>query len=222
MLQVDICIIIIKNSTKYLIMKKTKLSLVAASIALMSSISIAAVAQQKPVTLGVKAGANLSTFGGSVKDAKSTMRYRVGLTTDFALTHNLFIFTGLDFQTKGAKYASKSSTDIKSNPVYVQIPVSIGYKYDVSSSTKLVLNAGAYAAYGVAGKIKTGPDKAKESIFSKDGFKRFDYGLLGGIGLEVGKIAINAGYEYGLANINHASVPKITNRNPYLTVGYKF
>ncbi len=203
-------------------MNKLKLSVFAASMLCLSAVSHHSVAQEKPITFGVKAGASLSSFGGDLKDTKSALRYRVGLTSDIALTENLFIFTGLDFQTKGVKYASKAGTDTKFNPIYVQIPLSIGYKFHMTSQTKLLVNAGAYAAYGIGGKIKNDPDKEKEPIFGTNGFKRFDYGLLGAVGVEIGKIAISAGYEYGLPNINHSSGPKITNRNPYLTVGFKF
>jgi len=203
-------------------MNKTKLTVFAVALAFMSAAGNQTMAQEKPVTFGVKAGASLSSFAGDLKDTKSALRYRVGLTTDIALSNNLFIFTGLDFQTKGVKYASKSGSDVKYNPIYVQLPVSFAYKFDVGHTTKLLVNAGAYAAYGIAGKIKNDPNKDKESIFSKNGFKRLDYGLLGGVGVEFGKFAVNAGYEYGLPNINHATGPKISNRNPYLTVGYKF
>lgn len=203
-------------------MKNRKLAVLVASFACMAVVSKSALAQENPVTFGFKAGVNLSNFGGDLKDTKSTLRYRVGLTTDIALTNNLFIFTGLDFQTKGAKYASKSTSDAKYNPVYVQLPVMIGYKFDVAANTKLVVNGGAYASYGFAGKIKTDPGKEKQSIFGKDGFKRLDYGAVGGVGVEIGKFAVNVGYEYGLANISRASNTKISNRNPYLTIGYKF
>lgn len=202
-------------------MKTTKLSLIAASIAFVAAFSNKSFAQENPVTFGIKGGASLSSFGGDLKDTKSAVRYRLGLTTDIALTNNLFVFTGLDFQTKGAKYASKGGSEAKYNPIYAQIPLSIGYKVDLAPNTKFVVHAGGYAAYGIAGKIKNDPNNDKRSVFGKDGFKRLDYGLLGGVGVEFGKIAVSAGYEYGLANINNAG-PKISNRNPYLTIGYKF
>jgi len=203
-------------------MNKTKLALLISSLAFMTTVSNSSLAQENPVTFGVRAGANLSNFGGDAKDSKSAIRYRIGLTTDIALTNNLFLFTGLDFQTKGAKYASKSSSDVKYNPVYVQLPVTIGYKFDMGVNTKLIVNGGAYASYGIAGKIKTDPNAGKQSIFGDNGFKRLDYGAIAGVGIEIGKFAVNAGYEYGLADINRGSSTKIYNRNPYLTVGFKF
>ncbi len=202
-------------------MNKTKLSFtVVALVAFITVFSNEAKAQENPVTFGIKAGANLSTFGGDLKDTKYALRYQVGITADVALTNNLYILTGLDFQTKGVKYNPKSAPNIKYNPMYLQLPVNIGYKFDLGSDIRLVVNAGPYVAYGIGGKAKS--DGEKQSVFGKNKFKRFDYGLTGGVGVEIGRIAINAGYEFGLANISDTKGSKIKNRNPYLTVGYKF
>jgi len=203
-------------------MNKAKLSLFVASIAFMASFSSRTLAQEKLVTFGLKGGVNFSTFGGSFKDAKSSFRYQFGVTADIALSNNLYILTGLDLQTKGAKWEGPSASTLKYKPTYIQLPIALGYKFDLGSNTKFVLNAGPYAAYGIAGDTKGDGDKGKQSIFGKDGFKKLDYGLIGGAGIELGKVAVNVGYEYGLANVNRASGPKITNRNPFLTIGYKF
>ncbi|MCD8165822.1 MAG: PorT family protein [Bacteroides sp.] len=158
-------------------MNKTKLSLWVAIIALFSAFSTEVKAQEKPVTLGIKAGANLSTFGGDMKNTKSALRYQVGITADILLTNNLYLVTGLDLQTKGAKYNPKSVSDVKYNPMYLQLPVNIGYKFNVGSNIRLVVNAGPYLAYGIGGKAKS--DGNKESVFGNNKLKRLDYGLMG-------------------------------------------
>lgn len=203
-------------------MNKAKLSLLVAFIAVMASFSTRSFAQEKPVTFGLKAGVNVSTFGGSFGDAKSSFRYQFGVTADIALGNHLYLLTGLDLQTKGAKWDSGPASTLKYKPAYLQLPVTAAYKFDLGASTKLVVNAGGYAAYGIGGKAEENGGKDKRSIFGNDGFKKLDYGVIGGVGVEFGKIAVNAGYEYGLANINRGSGPKVTNRNPFLTVGYKF
>ncbi len=203
-------------------MNKVKLSLWVASVAVITSFANRTLAQEKPVTIGLKGGVNLSTFGGSFKDAKSSFRYQFGVTADIALSHNLYLLTGLDLQTKGAKWDAASASALKYKPVYLQLPVALGYKLNLSEHTKFVLNAGPYAAYGIGGNAKGDGGKDKTSLFGKDGFKKLDYGVIGGAGVELGKIALNVGYEYGIANINRGSGPKVTNRNPYLTIGYKF
>lgn len=192
-------------------------------------------AQDCPVTFGVKAGANLSNFGGDVNDTDAKFGFQAGVTVEYALSEGFFLQSGLEFTTKGAKsnmmvVQDGISTKVKStfNPMYLQLPVHAAYKVNVAENIKIVFNAGPYIAYGVGGKIKaeTKVDNVKvsadENIFSKDNFKRFDVGLGGGVGAEFGKIGVNLGYDFGLANINQNNGGKVRNQNAYLTLGYKF
>ncbi len=173
-------------------------------------------AQDIPVTLGVKAGVNLSTLGGDLKDSKYTFKYQFGVTADVLLVDHLYIMTGLDFQTKGAKLK-----DVKYNPMYLQLPATIGYKFDLGSNTRLVLNAGPYISYGIGGKTKGGEDGSLK-LFKDDIFKRFDYGVVGGVGVEFGMFTVGAGYDLGIGNISGVEGTRVRNRNAYLTVGVKF
>jgi hypothetical protein len=195
-------------------MKKIKIVFAATLVAL--TVGATQVnAQDKPVTFGVKAGVNLSTLGGDLKDSKYTFKYQFGVTADIALTETVYIMTGLDFQAKGAKLGG-----IKYNPMYLQLPATIGYKFDLGGDTRLVLNAGPYIAYGIGGKAKGG--ESSQKLFKDNIFKRLDYGVIGGVGVEFGRLAVGAGYDLGLANISDVKGTKARNRNAYLTVGVKF
>jgi hypothetical protein len=105
--------------------------------------------------------------------------------------------------------------------MYLQLPATIGYKFDLGGDTRLVLNAGPYIAYGIGGKTKGG-EAGSRKLFKDDIFKRLDYGVIGGIGFEFGRFAVGAGYDLGLANISDVKGTKARNRNAYLTVGVKF
>lgn len=177
-------------------------------------------AQNKVVTFGVKAGANLSTFGGDAKDMKYAFKYQVGITADVAFTENLYLLSGLNFQTQGGKFKPSSGESVKFNPMYLQLPAHIGYKFDLGSDIRLVVNAGPYAAFGIGGKSKSGGESQK--LFGDNRFKRFDYGVGGGLGVEFGHFSVAGGYDWGLNDINDAEGDKIQNRNAYLTLGYKF
>lgn len=196
-------------------MNKIGLVLMAAIVAL--TISTGRVnAQDGPVTVGVKAGVNLSTLDGDVKHTKSVFKYQFGITADIALSNNLYVMTGLDLQTKG----TKSKSDIKYNPMYIQLPAHLGYKFSLSPSVKFVVNAGPYVAYGIGGKVKG--DGNNEKIFGNNKFKKLDYGVGGGIGFEISKLCINGGYDFGLNDISDMKDVKVKNRNAYVTLGYKF
>jgi len=122
-------------------------------------------AQDKPITFGVKVGANLSNLSGDVEDTKAKFGFNAGVTLDYALTPNLYLMTGLEFTTKGARYDYEESITeegetfnlsmkSKINAMYLQLPIHIGYKMDVNESTKITFHAGPYIAYGVGGKFK--------------------------------------------------------------------
>ncbi len=181
----------------------------------LTAVSLQVRAQDKPVTFGVKAGVNLSTLSGDMKDSKHTFRYQVGATVDIALTENLYILTGLDLQAKGTKI-----NKVTYNPLYLQLPATIAYKFDLGSNTRLVLNVGPYVAYGIGGKTKGGEGSLK--LFGDNIFKNLDYGAVGGVGIELGMFAVGLGYDLGLGNISDIAGTKVSNRNAYLTVGVKF
>jgi len=197
-------------------------------------------AQDKPLTFGVKAGMNLSNFSGNGADGMDAkVGFNVGLTLDYALTQDVYLMTGLEFSMKGGKdkgsisYGGVSFTgEEKDNPMYLQIPIHVGYKFNVTEYTKLVLHVGPYLAYGVGGKSKikgvatvegeTGSIDTDYDFFSDATAKRFDMGLGLGVGAEFGKFGIGLGYDLGLLNISQNKNFKVRNMNAYLTVGYKF
>jgi len=177
-------------------------------------------AQDKFVTLGVKAGANLSSFSGDINKTSYVFKYQFGVTADFAFTENFYVITGLDLQTKGTKSKPKNSANIKFNPMYLQMPIHAAYKFDIAPGTRLVAEAGPYLAYGISGKMKGGGEK--ENIFGDNRFKRFDFGLGAGVGVELNKFVIKGGYDFGLIDICKIDGVKARNHNAYLTVGYHF
>lgn len=104
--------------------------------------------------------------------------------------------------------------------MYLQLPAHLGYKFELAPNVKLVANAGPYVAYGIGGKAKGGGNS--EKIFGNNRFKRLDYGVGGGIGLELGKFIVGGGYDLGLNNVSDVKGMKVKTRNAYMTVGYKF
>ena len=172
------------------------------------------------ITLGVKGGANFSSFGGDIKKTDYVFKYQVGATLDIGFTENFYIITGLDLQTKGTKSKPKGASSVKFNPMYLQVPIHAAYKFDIAPKTRFVAEAGPYLAYGIAGKMKS--DGEKVDIFHDDRFKRFDLGLGAGVGIELDKFVVKGGYDFGLLDISDVKGVKTRNHNAYLTVGYHF
>ncbi len=191
-------------------------------VAIALLIGINTYAQDKPVTFGVKAGVNLSNVSGEGDSGDAKIGFNAGVTLDYGFTPDVYLLTGLQLTTKGFKV---KDIDFTSNLMYLQLPVHIGYKLTVAEATKIVFHAGPYAAYGIGGKTKitAGEDKGEGDSFQDGAYKKFDFGVGLGVGAEFGKIGVDLGYDFGLANINDTNVDgKIKNKNAYLTLGYKF
>jgi len=147
---------------------KTIIKSILLTVALLTA--IAANAQYNPITFGIKAGANLSSYSGDVDYKKVKLGFNAGITLDFALTPEVYLMSGLEFTMKGVKMDAKETFDIegmrasvefngsKADAMYLQVPIHIGYKVNLAPTTKLVLHAGPYIAYGIAGKSKVGDE----------------------------------------------------------------
>ncbi|KAA9340670.1 porin family protein [Adhaeribacter soli] len=139
-------------------MKKTATLLGAFALSLLSFQSFS------QVKLGLKAGANISTFGYDFKDSeeetlsnditKNKIGYHVGLAAEFGFTDNLSLQSGLIWTNKGAKYDYSLSEDGvemeikgKTSLNYLEIPLNLTYKI-----SNFQIQAGPYVAYGIGGK----------------------------------------------------------------------
>ncbi|HHV86972.1 MAG TPA: PorT family protein [Petrimonas sp.] len=208
-------------------MKKLKLSLVVAMLAIVTAASA-------QLNLGVKGGVNMSNFyGDKLTDKNAKIGFNIGLAADYEFAPSMAIQTGLFFTTKGAKYTGnllETKGEYTINPMYLQVPVHFAYKMDVTPGTRIVFHAGPYVAYGIAGKstfkISAGSESGKTegaNLFGNKGpLKPFDTGLGLGVGVEFGRYLVDVGWDRGLVNISNSSNGNIKNQSAYLSVGYKF
>lgn len=189
------------------------------AIALLIGINVNA--QDSPLSLGVKVGANLSNAGGSIPDPSAKFGFNAGFTVDYGFTPNWYLQTGLEFTMKGYKL-TKGIHDESMNPMYIQLPVHAAYKLPVADGVNVVLHAGPYVALGVGGKAEYKKTGEKADFFSNDYAQRFDAGLGGGLGVEFGAISVNLGCDFGLVDISKYPGYSIKNQNAYLSLGYRF
>lgn len=202
-----------------------------------------------PFTLGIKAGANISNFSGKgVEESDAKAGFIGGVTVDYRISAELFLLSGLEFVMKGAKDEGyyyfdninglSYSGKINYNPMYLQLPVHIGYKIPIFYNVNATIHAGPYLAYGIGGKVKPEDLIATELLythkrveatstdefdfFGDDAYKKFDYGLGLGVNFEFNKIVVGIGYDFGLANLSRDSKYKVKTMNAYLVAGYKF
>ena len=219
-------------------MKKITLSL------LMISSILTAVQAQKVYLQGGANFANITNNkNGDVQDNNTLTSFNVGIMGSLGISKIIDIETGLLFTGKGVKSESifddNNYAKIKFNPYYIELPVNVLVKFPLTNSSHLFVNAGPYAAVGVAGKRKLetkllgvssntetdiqfnndDPTTAQQENASYSKIKRFDYGLNFGGGIAFKSLILKANYGLGLAKINSTQTNNSDDqKNKYRTV----
>lgn len=205
--------------------------------------------QGKLLSLGVKAGVNLSNLSNEGPDMDARVGYQFGFVGEYQLKNNFFLHGSLNLTSKGAKYKNEKSGDINGdgygfndyysikttwNATYLELPVMIGYKVGVTDGLAIKFMGGPYIAYGIGGKISAkgysnmenldgsftrSDESGKIDTFSSETLKRFDAGLSGAVSLEYSKFTFTLGYQYGITDISQGT-NSIRNRNAFATIGY--
>ncbi|MDR1119563.1 MAG: porin family protein [Dysgonamonadaceae bacterium] len=188
-------------------------------VALFVALAVNASAQ---LNFGIKAGVNASGFSGGDFNLNYKAGYSIGLMAHLSVPIvGIGVESGLYYSTLGAK-----NDDYSMNPSYLQLPILLTYRVGVGSLLSLYPSAGVYFGYGVGGSTKY--QSLKMDIFGKDSDK-LDTGISVGLNLQVTKIVLGIGYDYGLKSFS-ISDPQIVaispknlhNSSAKLTVAYIF
>lgn len=169
---------------------------------------------------GVTAGMNVANITDS--DADCRIGFNVGLRGEYNFTNNVFVDFGLSFTQKGCKYG-EDGEEIKMNPGYLQIPVNVGYRFNVGDNVSIFGATGPYFAFGVCGKTKVEALglEAKTDFFDGDeGANVFDAGWGVKLGVEAKGFQIGLGYEYGFTKVFDET--SCHNSNFMVNVAYMF
>lgn len=188
---------------------------------------------------GVKGGLNLSTM--LMKDNDKTYSddfkmkpgFHIGATAEFPMTEMLSFETGLLLSSKGFKL-SREGYEGKVSLTYLDIPLTGKAFFDIGD-IKAFGVFGPYVGIGLSGKEKfddtyEGEMETEErdvewgSDAEESDFKRLDYGVIIGAGVELNAIQIGLSYNLGLANISPSTEDgyKVSNRVLALSIAYKF
>ena len=172
-----------------------------------------------------KFGMNMSNFTGDM-DTDMRIGFNVGVGMEYQFSDMWSIQPSLMFTQKGAK-----QDEVKMNPMYLEIPVLAAARFAIADNQNIVVKAGPYFAFGIAGKAKyeyEGKSKKLELFGDGDdqeGAKRFDLGLGVGVAYEIGKFFVSLDGEFGLTKVIDFEVDGVSNpknMNFSIGVGYKF
>lgn len=185
----------------------------------------------------------------------------LGIRADYMLpkAHGTYLTAGIDWSMKGGKssdniYLENSPELVGSTKYvlhYIEVPVRVGFRYNVLENLGLYGEIGPYFAVGVGGRHKCNIDadgtdaRDVEDAESFNAFKNYDDRTRSfqrwdaGIGFRIGaeyeqRYNVMIGADWGLADIYRTSLrdryfdqtgislPKVHNFNFSLTVGYRF
>lgn len=172
--------------------------------------------------------------------------FHIGVRGELALpslVNGLYTNAGLLVSQKGAKLDLGDLGKVKLNAYYLELPIHIGYKYNLNEDFSLFGEFGPYFAFGLGGKHKVteldfdyeGNETYNEYSYNTfDSMKRFDAGLGFRIGAEFKqKYTISLGYDFGLVNTWKGNsenaeddgldlTSSCKNKNFTISIGYKF
>jgi hypothetical protein len=175
---------------------------------MLSMIITGAQAQQSP-RVGFKGGLNLSNlYVNDVDDENARVGWHAGIFTQLFSSEAFAIQPELNFSTKGTGITYGAigngtvniNHDTKFNLSYLDIPVLAVFKLGRAAE----IHAGPYWSYLVHAEVrnKDGDPNNEFDTIDRDNFDNWDYGLVGGIGFNLGESAqLGVRYNYGLNKI---------------------
>lgn len=194
---------------------------------LVAFISLSAASQ---ITYNAKIGAGFSNvYGGDYVEYSSKFVGKIGFGIEKPLSSNFSFMPSIEVALKGTKsseefFGEKEELDV--NLWYIQMPLLVTYRINLTDSWNSVLKVGPYLAYGFSGKVKdnysVGGEMEKDDydFFSDENGNRFDAGLVFGLDFEYHRYVIGAEYELGLTKLQKNFGEKMGAF--YITLGYKF
>lgn len=160
--------------------------------------------------IGVKGGINLSNlYVDDVKDENMKVGLNIGAYAKIPITRGFSIQPELLYSSKGSKVTYDNvfgNGEYRFNLNYVEVPVLAVFNV----ARNFNIHAGGYAAYLASANIKRIDDEGdidKIADLNEDNFRRFDYGLVGGVGFDIHNFTLGARYNYGLNEVGKSGNP---------------
>ena len=179
--------------------------------------------------------------------------FNLGVRGEYMLPscYGVFVNLGVNYTMKGAKMDVAASLPddysctVKFRPCYIEIPLHVGYRFNVLDNLGVFADFGPYFAIGVNGKEKTEFEGDAVEDYSTKFFRnskmilgeiqRYDFGLGFRVGAEYANHhSLNFSFDWGLTDMyrdsyrreffkeNGFELGKLKNFNAGITYGYRF
>lgn len=156
---------------------------------------------------GIKGGVNITNLyvDDDVSDENMKVGFNAGFFAKLPVTRGFSIQPELLYSSKGAKETYDNfilgEGEYRFNLNYIELPVLAVFNL----AKNFNLHVGPYVSYLAGVNIKD-LNKDEGTIdevaeLDADNFNRFDYGVAGGLGIDISNFTIGARYNYGLKEI---------------------
>ncbi|MDR0864199.1 MAG: PorT family protein [Candidatus Symbiothrix sp.] len=174
-------------------MKKSIFTIITLLVISMSSASA-------QVIWGLRAGASIPTLsisaGGGSVSADGKFSFEVGPTLYYGLKDNWYLNSGAMYSLK--RFDSGDSETF--NMHYLEIPLYLGYAIPLGS-VQTYVQAGPYIGFKLSESFADRSEIFDADYYDESGVSNFNAGIGIMYGINIKKFKIEAGYQYGLANI---------------------
>lgn len=124
--------------------------------------ALVSIVSYSQLSWNAKVGMNMSNLSGdAIKDSKMKVGFNIGVGAEYQFTEMWSIQPSLMFTMKGAKGEDTEDTSLGDitvkgtfNPMYIQVPIMAAARFAIADNQNIVVKAGPYFAFGVAGKLK--------------------------------------------------------------------
>ncbi len=195
-------------------MKKSFQTIIAVITLLIGSTGTLFAQHERPVDIGLKAGVNYSWL--SLKDTKNEtglLGYHLGVVARVNITDYFGLQGEALYSTKGSKVTYDNALingEAKLRLNYIDVPVLLVIKLNENVN----LQFGPYASFildaSAVNESNVGLFNFEHEV-NKDNFKGTDYGLAGGIGIQVQHLIGGVRYLHGLQKIQKEKAYNGTN-----------
>ena len=182
---------------------------------------------------GITAGLNVSSW--TDEDCDSHVADNIGVKLEADAEEGFYYEGSALFTEKGVDYKVKtsilgvdvSSSSNKMDLYYLEVPINLGYKFNISDNFQIAPKGGIYLAAGLFGNDDDDNDPFSDYNSKTDGIiddcNRFDAGLGIGANFWIARhFEISTGYEFGLVEVNKDMSDDSQNCNFYANFAYIF
>jgi hypothetical protein len=180
---------------------------------------------------GIKGGLNLSQFfvdQPNVQDENMKLGYHFGLFAKMPVSNLISVQPELLYTNLGSRISYGGSDlenilgidpgEVRFNLNYIQLPVALGVNLGPVN-----VHAGPYLAYLVSANVTdlnfSELNSTEVTQLNADNFNRLDYGVMAGIGFDVGNVTLGARYNYGLREVGSTGIAGNLTNNSRNSVG---